>query len=179
LTVRRELLEAQARAAELPLFQIQIPYPCSNEQYETVMGDAVRAAQERGVTHMAFGDLFLEDIRAYRDQKLASTGLEPIYPLWGTDTRELAQEMITAGLVAYVTCVDPRKLDPSFAGARFDTEFLSRLPAGVDPCGENGEFHTFVTAGPMFKWPIATAVGEVVERDGFVFADLVAKGGSP
>src|SRR5262249_50704752 len=126
-----------------------------------------------GVTHMVFGDLFLEDIRAYREARLAEAGMTGVYPLWGRDTAALAQEMVASGLVAHLTCIDPRKLDRSFAGRRFDASLLADLPQGVDPCGENGEFHTVVTGGPMFTAPIGVSIGEVVERDGFVFADVV------
>jgi uncharacterized protein (TIGR00290 family) len=170
--VRRELLAAQARAAGLPLHVIEIPYPCPNPDYERIMGTFVAEAKASGVTEMAFGDLFLADIRAYREQQLAGTGIAPIFPLWQRETRALAQEMIAGGLVAHLTCVDPSKLDRAFAGRAFDAALLADLPAGVDPCGENGEFHTFVSAGPMFCDPVQVRRGEVVERDGFVFADL-------
>ena len=132
-------------------------------------------AEDQGVTHVAFGDLFLEDIRAYREQQLAATALEPLFPLWGApgDTPALAREMVAAGLSAVLTCVDPKQLDPSFAGRRFDAELLDELPEGVDPCGENGEFHTFVTQAPCFTAPLEVSVGEVVERDGFVYADVL------
>jgi uncharacterized protein (TIGR00290 family) len=170
--VRRELLAAQARAAGLPLHVIEIPYPCPNADYERIMGTFVAEAKASGVTEMAFGDLFLADIRAYREQQLAGTGIAPIFPLWQRETRALAQEMIAGGLVAHLTCVDPSKLDRAFAGRAFDAALLADLPAGVDPCGENGEFHTFVSAGPMFCDPVQVRRGEVVERDGFVFADL-------
>jgi uncharacterized protein (TIGR00290 family) len=170
--VRRELLAAQARAAGLPLHVIEIPYPCPNADYERIMGTFVAEAKASGVTEMAFGDLFLADIRAYREQQLAGTGIAPIFPLWQRETRARAQEMIAGGLVAHLTCVDPSKLDRAFAGRAFDAALLADLPAGVDPCGENGEFHTFVSAGPMFCDPVQVRRGEVVERDGFVFADL-------
>lgn len=170
--VRRELLLAQAAAAGLPLSEISIPYPCTNEQYEAKMAEAVRSAKASGVTHMAFGDLFLEDIRAYREQKLAGTGLTPIFPLWGRETSSLAAEMIRSGMVAHLTCVDPKKVDRSLAGRRFSQELIQALPNGVDPCGENGEFHTFVSGGPMFTHAVSILPGEVVERDGFVFADF-------
>jgi uncharacterized protein (TIGR00290 family) len=171
--VRRALLEAQARVACLPLHVIEIPYPCSNVDYERIMGAFVAEARGRSVAAMAFGDLFLADVRAYRERQLASTGLIPLFPLWGRDTRALAGEMIDGGLVAHVTCLDPRRIDPSFAGRKFDRALLADLPAGVDPCGENGEFHTFVSAGPMFREAIAVRAGEITECDGFVFADLV------
>ena len=174
--VRRTLLEVQAKAAGLPLHAIDIPYPCPNADYERIMGAFVARAQAHGVAAMAFGDLYLADIRAYREKQLAGTGIAPLFPLWGRDTRKLAAEMIDGGLVAHVTCVDPRKLDRAFAGRRFDRALLADLPAGVDPCGENGEFHTFVSAGPMFHEAVPIRTGEVVERDGFVFADMAPVG---
>lgn len=171
--VRRALLEAQAAAAGLPLHVLPIPYPCPNEDYERIMGAFVAEQAAAGVEAIAFGDLYLEDIRRYREAKLAGTGIAPLFPLWGLDTRGLAHEMLDGGLQAHVTCVDPRKLPRSFAGRRFDAALLADLPAGVDPCAENGEFHTFASAGPMFARPIAVATGEVVTRDGFVFCDLI------
>jgi len=171
--VRRELVEAQARGAGLPLHRIEIPHPCSNTDYERIMGAFVAEARSEGVEAMAFGDLFLADIREYRERQLAGTGIAPLFPLWGRDTRRLAGEMLGAGLVAHVTCIDPRKLDRSFVGRTFDAAFLADLPAGIDPCGENGEFHTFASAGPMFASPVPVRTGEVTERDGFVFADLL------
>ena len=171
--VRVELLEAQAAAVGLPLLKVPIPAPCPNEVYERAMSEALEQARRKNITHMLFGDLFLEDIRAYRERQLDGTGIEPSFPLWQRPTRELAEEMIDGGLLAYVTCLDPRKLPRELAGRRFDRTFLSQLPEGIDPCAENGEFHTCVTAGPMFREPLATSVGEVVERDGFVFADLL------
>jgi diphthamide synthase (EF-2-diphthine--ammonia ligase) len=139
------------------------------------MSDAMAEARSEGVYHVAFGDLFLEDVRAYREKQLAKCGMTPVFPLWGRDTRKLAGEMLDAGLSAYLTCIDPRKLAREQAGRRFDAEFLRSLPPGVDPCGENGEFHSFACAGPMFRQPIAVLRGEIVERDGFVFADLLPK----
>src|SRR5947209_2075070 len=171
--VRVELLEAQADALGLPLWQIPIPSPCPNEVYERVMAAAVARAVGEGFTHMAFGDLFLEDIRRYREEKLAGTGLTPIFPLFGADTTTLAREMVAGGLKARLTCVNPKVLDRRFAGRDFDASLLDELPAGVDPCGERGEFHSFAYAGPMFSAPIAIKSGEVVERDGFVFADVL------
>ena len=171
--VRRALLEAQAAAAGLPLHVIEIPWPCPNEAYEARMGAFVLEQKAQGVEAMAFGDLFLEDIRAYRESKLAGSGIEPLFPLWGRDTAALADEMIAGGLKAYLTCVDPRKLPAQFAGRAFDAALLAELPAGVDPCGENGEFHTCVSAGPMFTGPIAVRAGTIETRDGFVFADLL------
>jgi len=172
--VRQELLERQAAATGLPLLIAPLPWPCSNSEYERIMEKALSEASERfAMTHVAFGDLFLEDIRAYREAKLAGTGLTPLFPIWGQPTDELAIEMMESGLRAILTCVDPRRLDASFAGRVFDHSLLNDLPADVDPCGENGEFHTFAVAGPMFTKPIAVNHGEVVERDGFVFADLL------
>ncbi|HEY1245369.1 MAG TPA: ATP-binding protein [Hyphomicrobiaceae bacterium] len=170
--VRRPLLEAQARAAGLALHVVDIPYPCPNADYERIMGAFVTRARAEGVEAMAFGDLFLADIRAYRERQLAGTGIAPLFPLWGRDTHALAREMIDCGLVAHVTCVDPARLDRAFAGRRFDRAFLADLPPGVDPCGENGEFHTFASAGPMFRTALAVRPGDLTERDGFVFADL-------
>lgn len=171
-STRVEVLAAQASAAGLPLRTIALPWPCSNEQYEACMGDCIRALQAEGVHAVAFGDLFLEDIRAYRERQLAGTGLEPLFPLWQMPTRELALAMIAAGLKAKLVCVDPKQMDARFAGREFDAELLRDLPASVDPCGERGEFHTCVYAGPMFARPIAVATGEVVERDGFVYCDV-------
>jgi uncharacterized protein (TIGR00290 family) len=170
--VRRTLLEAQAAAAGLPLRTIPLPYPCSNEVYETRMRAAVDRAAAEGFTHAAFGDLFLEDVRAYRENKLAGTGLVPIFPLWSLDTAALAREMIDTGVKAILTCVDPRVIDRSFVGRAFDARLLGDLPSGVDPCGERGEFHTVAVAGPMFDREIPVLRGEIVERDGFVFADV-------
>lgn len=174
--VRRTLLEAQAKAVGLPLHVIDIPYPCPNADYERIMGAFVAEAQAQGVAAMAFGDLFLADIRAYRERQLADTGIAPLFPLWGRDTRKLAAEMIDGGLVAHLTCVDPRKLNRAFAGRRFDHALLADLSAGIDPCGENGEFHTFVSAGPMLHEAVPIRAGEVMERDGFVFADMMPVG---
>ncbi len=171
-STRRALLEAQARAAGLPLVTVPLPWPCSNADYEALMREACASAVASGVEAVAFGDLFLEDVRRYREEHLAGTGLQPVFPLWGLDTRRLAEEMIDGGLRARLVCVDPRKLPAEFAGREFDTALLRDLPAGVDPCGENGEFHTAVVAGPMFREPIPIEAGEVVERDGFVFADV-------
>lgn len=171
--VRESLLEAQADALGLPLVRVPIPWPCPNMAYEAAMDAAIQRARFEGVTHMIFGDLFLEDIRRYREAKLASTGVAPLFPIWGLDTARLAREMVESGLRAYLTCVDPKRLDPSFAGRPFDSELLNELPPGVDPCGENGEFHTCVHAGPMFIHPVEVQLGEVVERDGFVFADVL------
>ncbi len=171
--VRTELLQAQAEAAGLPLMAVQIPHPCPNEIYETQMSAAITNAKAQGFTHVAFGDLFLEDIRRYREERMKGTGLVPMFPLWMRPTDALARQMIHGGLEAYLTCVDPRVLPPSFAGRRFDLRLLRDLPSGVDPCGERGEFHTCTVAGPMFRNRIPVAPGVVVERDGFVFADLI------
>ena len=172
--VRRELLEAQARAARLPLYVVPLPWPCSNEQYESIMRTAIAGFVAEGFTHVAFGDLFLEDVRKYREDRLAGTGLEPIFPIWKTKpTTDLAHDMIDGGLKARLTCIDPRKLDRSFAGRTFDAQLLKDLPAGIDPCGENGEFHSYAFAGPMFAEEIKLKTGDIVDRDGFVFADLL------
>jgi len=171
--VREELLMAQLAAAELPPALVRIPFPCPNEVYEARMAAALAAAKDAGVTQVIFGDLFLEDVRAYREQKLAGTGIMPVFPLWQRPTPELAREMIAAGVETYLTCVDLKQLAKRFAGRRLDHALLAELPAGADPCGENGEFHTFVAAGPMLKARIAVAIGETVERDGFAYVDLV------
>ena len=173
--VRECLVEMQAAAAGLPLIKVPIPSQCTNEVYERAMGEAMARARAEGVLHVVFGDLFLEDIRAYREKQLAACGMTPIFPLWRRDTRELAEEMIAHGLSAYLTCVDPRKLNRSLAGRRFDAGFLRELPADVDPCGENGEFHTFANGGPMFKQAISVTAGEIVEREGFIFADFLPR----
>jgi uncharacterized protein (TIGR00290 family) len=173
--VRESLLEMQATATGLPLVKVPIPSPCSNEIYEQAMSEAMARAQAQGVQHVIFGDLFLEDVRAYRERQLAKCGMTPVFPLWGRDTRQLAEHMIAGGLSAFLTCVDPRQLDRAFAGRRFDRDLLAALPSQVDPCGENGEFHSFANAGPMFGAEILVAVGEIVERDGFVFADLAPR----
>jgi uncharacterized protein (TIGR00290 family) len=171
--VRRELLEDQADAVGLPLAIVPIPSPCPNELYEAAMEKALAEAATNGVEAVAFGDLFLEDVRRYREERMVRTGLRPRFPLWGRPTASLAEEMVAAGLSARLTCVDPRHLPASFAGRRFDRALLRDLPAAVDPCGENGEFHTFACDGPMFRRPVRVRRGEVVEREGFVFADLL------
>jgi uncharacterized protein (TIGR00290 family) len=176
--VRRTLLEAQAEAAGLPLLIVRIPHACTNQAYEAAMGRALQDAKGRGVSGVAFGDLFLEDIRRYREQQMAGTGLRLVFPLWGRPTAALAQEMLDAGLRARITCVDPRVLPARFAGREFDRDLLADLPPGVDPCGENGEFHTFAWDGPMFAHPVPIRDGEVVAREGFVFADLLPAGES-
>jgi uncharacterized protein (TIGR00290 family) len=177
--VRRKLVEAQAEAAGLPLRAVDLPWPCSNSQYEALMAGACRQAVEDGIDAIVFGDLFLRDVREYRERMLRGTGLEPLFPLWEIPTHDLAQEMIRSGLRARITCVDKKVLDASFAGREFDAAFLADLPPGVDPCGENGEFHSFAYDGPMFHHPIPVTAGELRDADGFVFADLlpaVAKG---
>jgi uncharacterized protein (TIGR00290 family) len=171
--VREELLRAQLDAAGLPAVVVRIPYPCPNETYERAMAAAMQDAKARGVTHIIFGDLYLEDVRAYREKNLAGTGIAPVFPLWGLPTGRLARAMIEAGVEAHLAVVDLKKLPAAFAGRRFDAALLDALPAGSDPCGENGEFHTFVSAGPMLARKIPVQVGETVERDGFAFADLV------
>ena len=175
--VRRELVEAQAAATGLPLWPVELPWPCCNDVYEARMRQAIDQAHKEGIVGIAFGDLFLEDVRAYRFKLLAGTGLEPIFPIWGTpaDTPGLAKEMLVGGLQAILTCVDPKQLDAKFVGRNFDARLLSELPPSVDPCGERGEFHTFCHAGPMFTRSIPVRVGETVERDGFCFADVIKK----
>lgn len=173
--VRRTLVDAQATAAGLPLWSIPLPWPCSNAEYEARMRKAIDRALKEGVTHVAFGDLFLEDVRDYRVRQLTGSGLDPLFPLWGSpaDTPGLAREMLQAGLRAVVTCVDPKQLPDSFAGRLYDEAFLDDLPPGVDPCGERGEFHTFCFAGPMFHGEIGVNVGETLTRDGFCFTDVL------
>jgi uncharacterized protein (TIGR00290 family) len=170
--VRRALVEAQAEAADLPLWRVPLPSPCSNEAYEAAMREAMARARTEGFSHVAFGDLFLEDVRRYREERMARTGLEPLFPLWGVETRALARDMIASGVDATLTCVDPRQVDASLVGRRYDASLLADLPASADPCGENGEFHTFCSAGPMFSEPIPVVAGEIVDRDGFRFIDL-------
>ncbi len=174
--VRTDLLDAQARAVGLPVRRVEIPANCSNAEYERAMGQVVRELVSEGVSALAFGDLFLDEVRAYRESRLAGTGIVPLFPLWGRPTRALAESMIAAGLETRIVCLDPRRLSRSFAGRTFDRELLDALPPGVDPCGENGEFHTCVTDGPMFRWPVRVRPGPVVERDGFVFADFTLDG---
>jgi len=176
--VRHALVKAQAAAAGLPLWPLYLPWPCSNDQYEERMRIVIERARENGITHVAFGDLFLEDIRDYRIRQLSGTGIEPMFPLWcsAEDTPGLARRLLDGGVRAVLTCVDPRQLPESFVGRAYDETFLADLPPGVDPCGERGEFHTFCTAGPMFTARIAVQVGERVTRDGFCFADLLPAG---
>ena len=173
--VRASLLERQIEALGLPALRVMLPTPCPNEVYEERFARACEELKAQGVRHLVFGDLFLEDIRAYRERQLAALGMEAIFPLWRRETAGLAREMIASGLTAHLVCVDPRRLSAAFAGRRFDHRLLEELPADVDPCGENGEFHTVVSAGPMFDAPIQVRVGEVVERDGFVFADVLTE----
>jgi len=173
--VRESVLEQQAERAGLPLTKVSIPSPCSNADYEAAMQRAMGEARELGITHVLFGDLYLEDIRSYRESNLARVGMQAGFPIWGRNTRELAQEMVQSGLRAILTCVDPQRLPRAFAGRTFDRDLLRDLPVDVDPCGENGEFHTCVVAGPMFSAPLDVVVGEVVERDGFVFADVTQR----
>jgi len=173
--VRRELLHAQAAALRIPLVEVRIPLPCPNEVYEARMDAALAAPPLDAVTEVAFGDLFLEDVRAYREERLAPTGRTAAFPLWGRDTAELAREFVQKGFEGIVATVDPRSLDASFAGRPYDTAFLDDLPTSVDPCGENGEFHTFVHAGPIFDAPLQVETGVVVERDGFVYRDILPR----
>jgi uncharacterized protein (TIGR00290 family) len=177
--VRRQLLEAQADRLGIALHTVDIPSPCPNEIYEERMTKAVAAAQADGITEMIFGDLYLEDIRAYREDMLTGTGITPVFPLWQRPTDALAREMCDRGVRAYITCVDPRVLPREFAGRAFDASFLADLPASVDPCGENGEFHSFVWDAPGFASAIDVVTGEVVERDGFVFADVLPQAPPP
>jgi uncharacterized protein (TIGR00290 family) len=174
--VRSELLRAQADAAGLPLWPIAIPWPCSNEQYDAAMTKAIARATGDGIAAIAFGDLFLEDVRRYREDRLAPTGIAPLFPLWGMPTDALVRRMLAEGLRARLTCVDPLKLPATFAGRELDEALLADLPASVDPCGERGEFHTFAYDGPMFRHAVPIRSGEVVRRDGFVFADLQVGG---
>jgi uncharacterized protein (TIGR00290 family) len=170
--VRRELLAAQAARLDLPVHVVDIPSPCPNDVYEAAMTSALAVARDAGVERMVFGDLFLEDVRDYRETRLAGTGITPVFPLWGRPTDRLARDMLGAGVRAVLTCIDPTVLEPELAGRAFDEALLAELPPGVDPCGERGEFHTFVWDGPGFRAPIDIEVGDVVERDGFVFCDV-------
>jgi uncharacterized protein (TIGR00290 family) len=171
--VRQEILRAQLDAAGLASTIVPIPYPCPNEVYEARISAVVARAVQDGVTHIIFGDLFLEDIRAYREQKLAGTGITPVFPLWRRPTLQLAREMIACGLEATIATVDLKQLPANFAGRKFDAQLLADLPGGVDPCGENGEFHSCVVAGPIFSRRLAVTPGERVERDGYAYCDLV------
>jgi uncharacterized protein (TIGR00290 family) len=172
-STRRNLVEMQAEAAGVPLIAAPIPWPCSNADYELAMKQVCDKALAEGISAIAFGDLFLTDVRAYRERQLKDTGLQPLFPLWGLPTKALAQEMISTGLRAKLVCVDPRQISANFIGRDFDHKFLSEIPAGVDPCGENGEFHSFVHAGPMFSRDLSIVTGENVERDGFWFCDVL------
>jgi uncharacterized protein (TIGR00290 family) len=171
--VRSELLDRQIEALNLPAIKVPIPSPCTNDIYEARMANACAAIKASGVQHIIFGDLFLEEIRTYRERTLAVIGMTPLFPLWGRNTRRLAAEMIDNGLVAYLVCLDPKQTPASLAGRRFDAALLEEIPAQVDPCGENGEFHTVVTQGPMFSAPISVSIGQTVERDGFIFTDVI------
>ncbi len=172
--VRRKLVELQAHAAGIPLVAVDLPYPCSNADYEAAVCTALRKTADRyGIDAIAFGDLFLEDVRAYREKLVTPIGLEPLFPLWGSSTDALAREMIAGGLRAKISCVDPKQMPVAFAGRSFDEKLLTQLPEGVDPCGENGEFHTVVWDAPVFDVPLNVVLGEIVERDGFVFADVL------
>ncbi|MDF0606095.1 adenine nucleotide alpha hydrolase [Neisseriaceae bacterium TC5R-5] len=171
--VRVELLQQQAAAVGLPLRLVSIPYPCSNEDYANRMGAFVTQCRAEGIQQMAFGDLLLADVRHYREQNLAGSGITPIFPLWGTPTEELAQTMLQSGLQARITCLDPRRLPRELAGQAFDQCLLDALPADADPCGENGEFHTFAWDGPMFQYPVPYQLGETIEREGLLFTDLL------
>jgi uncharacterized protein (TIGR00290 family) len=171
--VRRELVEAQAQAAGVPLRGVDLPSPCSNADYESIMRETCKAAVHAGIEYIAFGDLFLQDIREYRERQLQGSGLTPLFPVWSIPTSELAPAMIASGLRAKLTCVDSQVLSAKFVGREFDEQLLSDLPPRIDPCGENGEFHSFVYAGPMFRGEIPVTVGEIVTRDRFVFADLI------
>ena len=173
--VRQEILRAQLEAAGLPPRIVPIPYPCPNETYEARMGETVATAAREGITHIVFGDLYLADIRAYRESKLVGSGITPVFPLWERPTLPLARAMIASGMQAYLATVDLKKLPAAFAGRQFDTELLADLPEGIDPCGEDGEFHTCVVAGPMFSRSLAVTPGERVERDGYAYCDLVMK----
>lgn len=175
--VRESVLETQAEAAGLPLWKVPLPAPCPGDEYRRIMLECCRRAVESGVEAIGFGDLFLADIRAYREDLLRGTGLEPLFPLWLVPTADLARQMLGAGIRARVVCVDSKQLDRNFAGREFDESFLEQLPGEVDPCGEQGEFHTCVYAGPMFRYPLKLEAGEVVDRNGFVFADLKLAGG--
>lgn len=174
--VRRVLVEAQAERTGIPLWAVELPWPCSNSQYEERMSAVCQRACAEGITAVAFGDLFLQEVRDYRERQLHGSGLEPLFPLWRIPTQQLGRDMIAAGVKARITCVDPKKLSKSFAGRDYDRQLLQELPPEADPCGENGEFHTFVYDAPVFSRPIAVRAGEVIERDGFVFADLIPLG---
>lgn len=171
--VRVELLQQQAKSVGLPLYIIQIPYPCSNDEYADAMTSFIDEAKKENIEYFAFGDLFLEDVRRYREDHLKETGITPIFPIWGVPTKELSKEMIASGLKAVITCVDPRCLAREFSGREYNESFLGDIPESVDPCGEYGEFHSFAFDGPMFQNPIEISLGETVHRDGFIFIDLL------
>ncbi len=173
--VRVELLQKQAWSIGLPLEIIEIPHPCSNAEYEKIMGQFVERAKRKNIEHFAFGDLFLEDVRNYREKKLKGSGIKPIFPVWGIPTDKLLREMISGGLKAVITCINPKQIAKEFVGKKLDENFLYSLPKNIDPCGENGEFHSFVFDGPMFKEKIEIFVGDIVHRDDFVFADVLSK----
>ena len=172
--VRLELLERQAKSLNLPLEVIEIPFPCSNSDYEEIMGKFVERAKAENIEHFAFGDLFLEDIRQYREEKLKGTGISPLFPIWGIPTHQLIREMLAGGLKTVVSCIDPKQISEDFVGKELNADFLASLPGNVDPCGENGEFHSFAFDGPMFNEKIDILVGDIVHRDGFVFADILS-----
>ena len=176
--VRRELLEAQAAAVGLPLITVEIPADCDHGTYEAAMRSAIATARDEGVQAIVFGDLFLDDIRRYREQQLAGSGLQLLFPLWGRPTNALSTDMLASGVVAHVACVDPRLVSPRLAGRTWDSAFIAELPPGADPCGENGEFHTFVSAGPMFSRRLSIVTGEIVNREGFTFADVLLEAGA-
>jgi uncharacterized protein (TIGR00290 family) len=173
--VRVELLQKQAKSIGLPLEIIEIPYPCSNDEYEKIMGRFVERAKSDNIAYFAFGDLFLEDVRKYREEKLKDSGIKPVFPIWGVPTDKLAREMIGSGLRTVITCIDPKQTPKEFIGREFNERFLDSLPETIDPCGENGEFHSFVFDGPMFKEPVEIVLGDIVHRDDFVFADILPK----
>jgi uncharacterized protein (TIGR00290 family) len=172
-SVRVELLQEQAKNIGLPLEIIEIPYPCSNDEYEEIMSQFTKRAKNDNIENFAFGDLFLEDVRNYREEKLKGTGINPIFPIWGTPTDKLSREIIDSGLRAVITCINPKQIDKEFIGREFDKSFLDSLPESIDPCGENGEFHSFVFDAPMFKEEIKIMVGDIVHRDDFIFADIL------
>jgi len=171
--VRDDLVRRQAKAVGLPLWRVSLPWPCPNDAYEPAMESALSHAKDADITHVAFGDLFLADIRSYREERMAAARMTPAFPLWDRDTADLARTMLSGGTRATVVCVDPNKLASAYCGREFDASFVADLPEGIDPCGEYGEFHTFAWDGPAFRWPIPIRRGEVVERDGFVFADVL------
>jgi uncharacterized protein (TIGR00290 family) len=171
--VRIELLQTQAKAIGLPLHLIRLPYPCSNDQYESIMQEFVKSILALGINHMAFGDIYLEDVRRYREEKLNSSGITPLFPIWGQTSGEISRGLISSDFEAYITCLNPNQIPKWFIGQKYNQDFLTQIPPSVDPCGENGEFHTFVTNGPIFKKPLDVIVGEIVSRDGFLYADLL------